>query len=368
MNLSLFLVMRRVGITSLPLHHGECPAWLFSRMRKLARAIAQIIIMEYGKKEFLRRLSDPFFFQSLSCVLGFDWHSSGTTTVTCAALKEAIPQDFGIVICGGKGKASRNTVEEIEEHGEKFSLSTRKIEELKRASRLVAKVDNALVQDAHEIYHHSFIFSEDGDWAVIQQGMNVKRKTARRYHWISYNVESFVTEPHTAIVCEQKEKNVLNLVAKESEEVRKVSIDLIKDNPAHLKKYIIDAKQISLTTFLNEKVKYLSLPWRINWQALYRAYELQPKNYEELIEIRGIGPATTRALALVSKLIFGKEPSWKDPAKYSYAHGGKDGVPYRINTKRMEKTTEILEDAIRNAELGRREKIEALRRLSEFIR
>lgn len=358
--------MRVSGITNLPLHGGSCPPWLFKRMKELARTISEIIIYEYGTKEFLRRLSDPFFFQSLSCVLGFDWHSSGTTTVTCGALKEAVSHELGIAVCGGKGKVSRKTPEEIEKIGEQFSLSTKRIEELKQASKLTAKVDNVLVQDKHNIYHHTFIFSDKGDWIVIQQGMNPEEMTARRYHWLSDSTTSFVCEPHTAVVCDQRLNRVLNLVAKESEEVRKVSVDLVKDNPEHLKRYFIQSKQLSLSSFISGETKYLTMPWKINWHALYNAYELQPKNYEELISLQGIGPATVRALTLVAELVFGKEPSWKDPAKYSYAHGGKDGVPYRVNLKRMKKTTEILKDAIQNAKLGNREKIEALRRLIEF--
>ncbi len=355
----------RTGVADLPLHSGYCPPWLFKRMKELGKTIAEIIVSEYGRKEFLRRLSDPFFFQSLSCVLGFDWHSSGTTTVTLGALKEALDTEMGVVICGGKGRTARKTPEEIERVGEIFSFSTKKIEELKRASKMVAKVDNALLQDGHQIYHHSFILSEGGSWVVIQQGLNVDRRTARRYHWKD-DIKSFVVEPHSGIVADRLETTVLDMTSKKSEEARKISVDLVNDGPEHIKSLIVE-EQRSLKEFLTGQ-KYLRMPWKINWKKLYEAYELQPKNYEELISIKGIGPSTVRALALVSQLIFGKEPSWRDPAKYSYAHGGKDGVPYRVNTRRMEETNKILRDAIENAKIGRRDKIEALKRLSNFIR
>jgi len=358
--------MRVTGITDLPLHGGSCPPWLFNRMKGLAREISRIIIYEYGRREFIKRLSDPFFFQSLSCVLGFDWHSSGTTTVTTAVLKESISLDLGIAVCGGKGKRSRATPEEIEKAGSLFSLSSNKLEKLKEASKLSAKVDNILVQDDHNLYHHSFIFSEEGDWIVIQQGMNENVRTARRYHWASDNLNSFVEEPHTGIIADRKFENVLNLVSKKSRENRKTILDLVKDNPKKIKTYVVDSKQVSLNVFLSN-IKYISMPWKINWNAIYQAYELQPRRFEEFLSIKGIGPSTVRALALISELIFGKPADWKDPAKYSYAHGGKDGVPYRVNLSRMEKTTEILRDAIQNAEIGNKEKINALKRLTEFI-
>ncbi len=343
----------RTGVADLPLHWGKSPRWLFSRMVKLGKSIAEIIILEYSKDEFLKRISDPFWFQAFACVLGYDWHSSGTTTVTTAALKEGLKSgELGIVVLGGKGKVSRKTPEEIEKLDETFSLSSSKIEKLKIASRLTAKVDNSALQDGFQLYHHSFIVSEDGKWCVIQQGMSDKTGYARRYHWLSEKVKSFVNEPHLAICCDTKGK-ALNMVAKESEECRKTSVDLIRDNPKNLKKYL-----------LLDKKHEIDLK---NFRGLINAYEFQPKNYEELILVRGVGPKSIRALALLSKLIYGKEPSWKDPVKFSFAHGGKDGYPYFVDKKTYDESIEILETAVENAKIGDKEKVYALKRLKDFL-
>ena len=322
-------------------------------MTKLGKAITEIVVLEYGRNEFLRRISDPFWFQAFSCVLGYDWNSSGCTTVTTAALKEGLKSgEAGIVVLGGKGKASRKTPQEIEKLDKIFSLSSSKIEKLKIASRLSAKVDNSALQDSFQLYHHSFFVSEDGKWSVIQQGMNPEIHYARRYHWLSEKVKSFVVEPHLAICCDTKGK-ALNMVAKESEECRKTSVDLIKDNPNNLKKYLLlDRKhEIGLK----------------NFRGLNNAYEFQPKNYEQLILVKGMGPKSIRALALLSKLIYGKEPSWRDPVKFSFAHGGKDGYPYPVDKKNYDKSIEILKIAVENAKIGNNKKIFAIKRLKDFI-
>ncbi len=357
--------MRRSGVADLPLHWGFAPRWLFERMVKLGRCISKIVILEYGRKEFLERLSDPFFFQSLSCVLGWDFHSSGATTVTCAALKEALnKENLGIAVLGGKGKASRKTPEEIENLAEKFSFSTRKIEELKYASRICAKVDNCVLQDGFQLYHHSFIVSEDGKFVVIQQGMNETKRYARRYHWFSEKIESFVNEPHSGIASDFVGK-ALNLVAKESKETRKACVDLVKDNPIHLRKY-----------FACGILKYLKLPvkhrieiknYKGLMKALYLAYEKQPKDFEELIGIKGIGLKTIRALALLSKIIFGTEISWKDPVTFSFAHGGKDRTPYPVDRKTYDTSIKILTEVIEQAEIGKKEKMEALKRIEKVV-
>jgi len=354
----------RVGVADLPLHYGNCPRWLFGRMVKLSREITKIIVLEYGKKEFLRRVSNPFFFQSLSCVLGYDWHSSGTTTVTCAALKEALKaEELGIAVLGGKGKASRKTLEEIEKLAETFPLTTKRIEQLKYASKMSAKVDNSAVQDGFQLYHHSFIVTEDGGWAVVQQGMNPSNKYARRYHWLSEKVSCFVVEPHAAVVCDFRGK-ALNMVARESEEARKASVDLVKDNPIHLKKYFSPLfKYLHMQAEDEIELKnYEKL-----MKSFFQAYEQQPKNFEELLAVKGIGPKSVRALALLSKLIFGTEVSWRDPATFSFAHGGKDGTPYFVDRETYDKSIEVLQSAIEQAELGQKEKVEALKRLKDFF-
>ena len=355
----------KTGVTDLPLHYGTCPKWLFTRMVNLSRAITKIIILEYGKEEFLRRLSDPFFFQSLGCAVGFDWHSSGVTTTLTGALKEAIdPEELGVAVLGGKGKASRKTPEEIERLARIFPLSTKKLEKLKYASKLAAKVDNSAVQDGFQLYHHSFIVTEEGKWAIVQQGMNPENRYARRYHWLSKKVKSFVVEPHTAIVCDIRGRT-LNLVAKESEEVRQASVDLIKDNPIHLLKYFSNNLFKYLCMQPQHRIEISNYKWLM--KGFIAAYEQQPENYEKLLAIKGIGPKSIRALALLSKLIFGVDASWRDPAKFSFAHGGKDGTPYFVDEKTYDKSIEILTSAVEEAEIGKKEKIEALKRLKDFI-
>jgi hypothetical protein len=345
-------------------------------MKLLGGAITKIIAHEYGKQELLRRLADPFFFQALSCVMGFDWHSSGTTTTTLGALKEAIkPDEIGIAVCGGKGKASKRTPDEIQKLADIFSLSSQKVEKLKYASRMAAKVDNACVQDGYQLYHHTFVFTEDGDWAVVQQGMH--EQTARRYHWLSEGVRSFVEEPHSGIIGDRREEVVLDMTARESEEARKASVDLVRDSPQRLMLSVRDAEQRSLDEYFERSPHVLKLvmptPHTITnlteqtITALKRAYELQPENYEELVAIRGIGPKAVRALALVSDLIYGRSPSWKDPVRFSFAHGGKDGVPYPVDRGTYQKTIEILESAIEDARVGQKEKLNAVRRLHEFL-
>ncbi len=296
----------RTGVVNLPLHTGKAPRWLFGRMVKLAKAITEVIVYEYNQDEFLRRLSNPYWFQGLGCVLGFDWHSSGLTTTTCGALREALKDaEIGIKICGGKGNTSRKTPDEILNCN--FSLSTKKINKLIYASKLSAKVDNSLVQDNYQLYHHCFIFTEKGNWAVIQQGMNNYNNYARRYHWLSEEIESFVDEPQTAICCDKKEKNVLDMTNKENEEIRKASVDLVND----------------FTMQKNHLIKNME---KRNIEILRKAAEIQPENYEELVAIKGIGPKAIRSLALTAEIIYGNKLTWKDPVKYSFAHGGKDGI------------------------------------------
>jgi len=371
-------MMEIKGVAKLPLHYGKAPKWLINRMIKLAETIVDVMIIEYGKKEFIRRLSDPFWFQALGNVLGFDWHSSGVTTVVTGVLKTAIkPEKTGIVVCGGKGKASLKTIKEIEKLSELFNFSSSKIEELKRASVLAAKVDNVAIQDGYSLYHHAFIVSEDGYWAIVQQGLNVKEKTARRYHWLSEKTSSFVEEPHTSVVGDKKHEIVLNMVARESRETRKISVDLVKERPSKLASIIARLKGFStLDDWIGESepiilkaklAKYLEMPWRINWKVLKRIYEFQPRNYEELLYFKGVGPATVRGLALVADLIYGSEPSWRDPVKYSFAFGGKDGVPYPVNKKAMDEAIQILAESVKMAEIGYKQRLEALKRLRVFV-
>ncbi len=369
--------MPRTGIANLPLHSGKAPRWLFKRMVLLSKGITEVIIYEYGKDEFFKRISDPFWFQALSCVLGFDFHSSGTTTVTCGALKEAIdPQEFGFAITGGKGKASRKTIEEIEQIGEFYNLSTTTIKELQYSSRMAAKVDNTTVQDGYNLYHHVFIFSENGKWLVIQQGLNDETSYARRYHWFSDQVENFVCEPHNAIIGDNRQEKVLDMTAKQSISAQKISVDLINDNPLHLKhdwaELTRPENQQTLDNWLysqqnKQPPEHLDMPRTINWQKMKEIYDFQPKNYEELLAMKGVGPNTVRALALISDLIYGEKPSWKDPVKYSFTVGGKDGIPYPVDRKAMDESTEIIRQGIIQAKIGNKDKLRAIERLHNFV-
>ncbi len=344
-------------------------------MVKLAHEITTIIIDEYGRDEFLRRVSDPYWFQALGCVLGYDWHSSGVTTVLTGVLKSAIkPDEHGLAVCGGKGKASRKTPEEITQMADQFNLATGKIESLQYASRMSAKVDNTAIQAGYQLYHHAFFLTESGTWAVVQQGMSDQDRTARRYHWLSEHVQSFIVEPHEAVVADARRENVLNMTAKESENCRKASTDLAKEKPEKLVQLLRSVRPItqpSLQKWMpqSETKNYLaefSMPKTLNWKLARRLYETQPENYEQLLGVRGVGPATVRGLALVAELVYGSPPSWNDPVKYSFAYGGKDGVPFPVDREAMDKSTQILKNAIENARIGNNEKLKSLQRLQRY--
>ena len=372
--------MQRTGVAKLPLHYGKAPRWLIVRMRKLAREIVTIIVDEYGTGDFLKRLSDPFWFQALGCVLGYDWHSSGVTTVVTGVLKQAVvPEEHGVAVCGGKGRLSRQAPLEIGVAGERFGFSTDKIDALRYASKMSAKVDNTAIQAGYQLYHHAFFVAEDGRWVVIQQGMCPKDRTARRYHWLSDNVRNFVVEPHKAIVGDARREVALNMTAKESEECRKASVDVAKEKPRRIMRMIMSVRpayQRSLQEWMPKKaetgwkeypIDVLSMPRNLNWKALQQVYEFQPQNYEELLSVKGVGPATVRGLALIAELIYGEKPSWKDPVKYSFAYGGKDGVPYPVNRRAMDESIRILRRAIEEAKIGDKEKMRSLQRLRRFV-
>jgi len=266
---------------------------------------------------------------------------------------------------------------EISHIGENFGFSADKIGGLRYASRMSAKVDNTAIQAGYPLYHHTFFVTEDGKWAVVQQGMSLKDRTARRYHWLSENVEDFLVEPHDAIVGDVKREVALNMTAKESEGCQKTSTDIAKEEPRKVIKMLKSIRPtyqkslqewIPQITWKEYVVDVLSLPRNLNWKAVRKAYDFQPKNYEELLGIRGIGPATVRALALISELIYGEKPSWKDPVKYSFCVGGKDGVPFPVDRTTYDETIEILESAIKQAKVGGKEKINAVKRLSNFLK
>jgi hypothetical protein len=365
--------LKRTGVARLPLHYGKAPRWLVFRMQKLAKEMVTIIVDEYGSDMFLRRVSDPFWFQALGCVLGYDWHSSGVTTVLTGVLKSAVNQmELGLTVCGGKGKTSKKTPAEIDQLGEKYGFSSSKLDSLLYASRMSAKVDTTAIQAGYPLYHHAFFVTERGEWAVVQQGINAKDRSARRYHWLSENVKDFVVEPHDAVVGDLKKDMVLDMTARESEGCRKTSTDIAKEEPKKLRNLLLSIRPVhqkSLQEWIpappgkEYTIDAFSLPRSLNWNAVKRAYDFQPKNYEELIGIRGIGPATVRALALVSDLVYGEKPCWEDPVKYSFCVGGKDGVPYPVDRATYDETIEILENAVKQAKVGGKEKLNAVKRL-----
>ncbi len=371
-----FPLMSRTGVAHLPLHGGKAPKWLFKRMVKLSQQIVQVLVYEYGKETFLKRLSDPFWFQALSCVLGYDWHSSGTTTVTCAALKQAIdPTEHGFAMMGGKGKTSRKTPDEIQKFGSEYNLSSSLIESLQYASRMAAKIDTAAVQDGYPLYHHVFFFTEEGSWGVIQQGMNEMNHYARRYHWYSKNMQSFTCEPNTNIASEIYEQSVLDMTSQYSTSAQQISLDLVNDNPYHMqhewKKLSLESAQRTLDNWnekmISSKPSTLTMPRTINWKKMKELYEFQPRNYEELLSFQGVGARSIRALALISDLIYGEPPSWKDPVKYSFTVGGKDGVPFPVDTKAMDESIMHLKETVKQAHIGEKQRLIALKRLQTLI-
>lgn len=367
------MVMRRAGVAELPLHGGHAPRWLFHRMKRLAGQIVSVIIDEFGRDELLRRLADPFWFQSFGCVLGYDWHSSGVTTVVTGALREAIdPKNMGVAVCGGKGRRATLSPAEIGKYGSMFRLSEEQVRQLEHASRLVAKVDSAAIQAGYPLYHHCFFMTVDGHWAVVQQGMCDADGTARRYHWLSEHVRSFVEEPHDAIVGDAVRELVLDMTSRLSEGCRKLSVDLVREGVRRIRNDILSLRskdQRPLTDWMQGvqdrgyALELLRMPRNLDWDAIRHAYELQPRNYEELLSIRGIGPGAVRALALISEIIYGARPSWRDPVKYSFALGGKDGVPFPVDRRSYDETIQFMQHLVDKARIEGREKYRMLERL-----
>lgn len=355
----------RTGYADLPLHGGKAPRWLFTRMVRLSQEIVVLMVDEFGTSEVLRRLSDPHWFQALGCLLGFDWHSSGLTTTTCGALKEAlrtVGPEIGLFAAGGKGAVSRRTPEEIQFWAEKEGLEPAP---LVYASRMSAKVDSAALQDGFQIYHHTFFFDREGRWCVVQQGMKEDAHLARRYHWLSEGLRSFVVEPHSGVVGARAEL-VLNLVAQEAEPARTTIPELAKKPPDVLAKEIGRIKTLKLPERHALLISDLD-PRRLETVFL-RTYEAQAPNFEALLGVQGLGAKGLRALALLSELVYGAPASFRDPARFSYAHGGKDGTPYPVDRASYDRTIAVLERAIRRARLGEREELSALRRLPLLFR
>src|SRR6185312_68496 len=352
--------MKRSGSADLPLHYGYVPKWLAERMSRLGLAITESIITEYGKEEMLRRLSDPFWFQSFGAVMGMDWHSSGITTSVMGALKRAVnphARELGIYICGGKGKFSKETPAELTRIADSTGLNGDK---LVRCSKLSAKVDNSAIQDGFQLYTHNFIVSNTGEWTVIQQGMRTTDKLARRYHWHSENLQSFVEEPHSGIAG-INQGNILNLTAKEASQTRDGILKINSEKPEEI---INTCQQLKMPSHHDVRANDVDLK-RLG-SVLWLAHEHQPKDFESLLLLQGVGPRTIQSLALVSEIIHGTPTRFKDPARFSFAHGGKDGHPFPVPLKVYDETIQTLHNAVHKAKIGASEKNIAIKKLHEI--
>lgn len=378
------------GVATFGLDYGTCPKWLFERMVKLGREMTRAIVVEEGPDEFIRRLADPAWFQSLGTVLAFDWNASGLTTILTAALKEAIrgeELDLGLFICGGKGKTSRKTPEQIQFWGEQLNLAPQPISSLVYNSRMAAKVDSALIQDDFQIYHHAFFFTKNGAWTVVQQGMNAAEQSARRYHWHSKDVKDLINEPHSGIFSQITLPSVLNMSAATSAQTRQISTELVGQNSGALMKDIkilarhsSDLSQMADLANGQQRLKLLNLE-TIEFKShpvikedffkskylekiFWTLCDKKPQNYEKLLATEGVGPKTIRALALVAEVIYGAKPSYEDPARYSFAHGGKDSTPYSVDRSTYDQTIEYMRQYVQKAKFSPIDKQKIFKRLS----
>ena len=353
---------RKTGTANLPLHGGRAPRWLFERMEQLAPAIVEAIVVDYGPSEVLARLSDPHWFQAFGCVLGFDWHSSGVTTTVCGALKSGLAgreADTGIYVAGGKGRASRNTPAELVDFGQRIGIDG---ERLAYTSRITAKVDSAAVQDGYQLYHHTFLLTQAGEWAVVQQGMRDGDGTARRYHWLGTGVTDFVCEPHAGIAAQTSEQLVLNLVARESGDARIATTQLAAERPAHVEREIASVL-LDMPRRHWVDVRADVQPRNLH-KVLLTTYEAQPRNFEELLMLPGVGAKSLRALALIGELVHGAVPSIRDPARFSFAHGGKDGYPFPVDRLSYDRSIDYLRTAVEKARISHSDRLHALRRVA----
>lgn len=368
--------MKRVGEARLRLVDGIVPH--FEEMVMLGREIARCIIHEYGPEVFINRLADTHWFSCLACVLGFEWNTSGQTTVTLLALKKALNDaDLGVVILGGKGDDMRKVNDELDLLGTKIRISSEQKYLLRRASRLACRVDNNALQDSYNIYFHSIIMTDSNRWAIINQGMNLADNTARRYHWVSDNMS--VNEPHVGIYSDNTAEIVLDLVSSASEECRKACLDIVHDHsPAHLQRQLdwvwsnikgqtfLEKLEIEKIDFTRGIPKHLSPPRKFDQNVLTRLRN-EVNSFEELLLAERVGPATIRGLAYISCLIYGAHASWTDPVKYTYAHGTKSGWPYRVDRRSMRREAELLREAIESSKLGNKQKLQAIARLSRYL-
>jgi hypothetical protein len=354
--------MKRSGHADLPLHGGHVPAWLSQRMAALGAAITESILLQYGRSEFLGRLSDPFWFQALGSVMGMDWHSSGITTSVMGALKRGLnpkAAELGIYICGGRGRHSRNTPEELRSVAERHGLDG---EALVRHSRLTARVDNNAIGDGFQIYLHNFVVTREGEWAVVQQGMNQGSRMARRYHWHSASTRSFIDAPHTAIVG-TPQGTILNLVDPEAGQAQSALLAMVRASPETT---LAEARRLIMPRHHDVRAENVDLK-RLG-AILALAYERDFADFASLLLLEKLGPRTLQSLALIAEVVHGAPSRFTDPARFSFAHGGKDGHPFPVPLKAYDESIAVLRRTLDAAKLGDRDKLDGFARLDRFTR
>ena len=353
--------MKRSGFADLPLHGGRVPAWLAGRMTKLGTAIAESVVYEYGASELLSRLSDPFWFQALGCVMGMDWHSSGVTTSVLGALKRGLnprAHELGITICGGRGRHSRNTPDELRVAAERRNLDG---EALVRTSRLTARIDNNAIGDGFQIYLHTFILTAAGEWTVVQQGMNQTSGLARRYHWHSALVRNFTCEPHSAIAGEHQ-GTIMNLVDRRAKSAQEALLAIAARSPEAT---LSEARRLTLPAHHDVRAEDVDLK-RLG-AVLAVAYERELRDFASLLLVENLGPRTLQSLALIAEVVHGAPTRFSDPARFSFALGGKDRHPFPVPLKTYDASISALRNALDAARLGGAEKLEGMRRLNRFV-
>jgi hypothetical protein len=354
--------MPRSGIADLPLHGGRVPEWLASRMTRLGTAITEAVVHHYGTSGFLSRLSDPFWFQALGSVMGMDWHSSGITTSVMGALKRGLnprAHELGVYVCGGRGRHSRKTPDELRSLADRLSLDG---EALVRTSRLTARVDNNAIADGFQIYLHTFVVTPGGEWAVVQQGLNEPRRTARRYHWHSPSVADFVSEPHTAIVGEPLGQ-IPNLVDRHARPAQHAMLATVGERPDTV---LADVRRLIMPSHHDVRAKDVDLK-RLG-AVLAVAHERGLRDFASLLLVENLGPRTLQSLALVAEVVHGTPTRFTDPARFSFAHGGKDGHPFPVPLKTYDETISVLRRSLDAATVDRTEKAGGMKRLDAFVR
>jgi len=356
--------MKRSGFADLPLHGGRVPPWLAERMTLLGTGICEAVLYQYGTSELLSRLSDPFWFQALGCVMGMDWHSSGITTSVMGALKRGLnprAHELGIYVCGGRGRHSRKTPDELRAVAERANLNG---EELARNSRLTARIDNNAIADGFQLYLHSFVVSSSGEWTVVQQGMNDASGLARRYHWHSASVRDFISEPHTAIVGDSViEGDIMNLVEHRAKPAQKALLEVAHDHP---ERTLQEARKLSMPR--HHDVRACNVDLKRLGAVLAVAYERDLRDFASLLLLENLGPRTLQSLALIAEVVHGTPTRFADPARFSFAHGGKDGHPFPVPLKTYDESLSVLRRSLDAAKVGRSEKLDGFARLDRFVR